>query len=146
MQPYTYTTIARFSDTDLYGVVHHSNYFRWIEEARIQVLEELVGVTVDWMENNSLRFPVISVEGKYKKSVSARQPIQIDILLTCGPAAKLSFDYEIKDKNGTLYFAGRTQHAITKDNKLLLKMPEDFEQTIKKKMQDKEEYFITWKN
>lgn len=147
MRPYIYKTIVRFSDTDLYGVAHHSNYFRWLEEARIQVFEELVGLTLDWMEKNDFRFPVISVEGKYKKSAVARQPLSIHTFLHCSSAAKLTFEYEIKDRQGNLYFTGKTQHAITRENKLLLKMPSELEKAIKQKMQDcKEEYFITWKN
>ena len=147
MKPYIYKTTVRFSDTDLYGVVHHSNYFKWLEEARIQAMEDLIGLTVDWMEENTIRFPVISVEGKYKKSVLARQSILVNTYLYCSSAAKLLFCYDITDCQGIVYFVGETNHAITKDNKLLLKMPCELENRIKGKMKDNEkEYFISWKN
>ena len=145
MKPYVYKTTVRFSDTDLYGVVHHSNYFKWLEEARIQVMEDLVGLTVNWMEENTLRFPVIGVEGKYKKSVLARQQIYVNTYLYCSSTAKLTFRYEVVDSQGAVYFTGMTQHAITKGNKMLLKMPQELETRIREKMQENEEaYFISW--
>jgi len=47
MKIYEYRTIVRFSDTDSYGVVHHSNYFRLLEEARIDLMENELGIMMD---------------------------------------------------------------------------------------------------
>ena len=33
--------LVQYYETDQMGVVHHSNYIRWFEEARTQLFEEL---------------------------------------------------------------------------------------------------------
>lgn len=128
---YWYSVQARFSDTDLYGVVHHSNYFRWLEEARIQFMEKVIGVTVNDMEDKMIRLPVIQLSGKFKKSVFARDIVDIKILFEYNGAAKLVFHYEILDKDNIVCFVGSTEHAIIRNNKLLLKMPEEIDARIK---------------
>lgn len=34
MKDYTYITRVKYYETDKMGVVHHSNYIRWMEDAR----------------------------------------------------------------------------------------------------------------
>ena len=39
MKPYTKT--AKYYETDQMGVIHHSNYIRWMEEARVDMLNQI---------------------------------------------------------------------------------------------------------
>ena len=39
MKPYEYK--AQYYETDQMGIIHHSNYIRWLESARIDYLEQL---------------------------------------------------------------------------------------------------------
>lgn len=142
MKPFEYKTIVRFSDTDLYGVVHHSNYFKWLEEARIQLLEEIIGLDVAWMEKESLRFPVIKVEGKYKKSVFARERITVNTYLYYDGTAKLTFQYEVLDEDEKVCFAGKTEHAVLHGDRMLLRMPDDFDRRIREKIKEYGEGYI----
>ena len=38
---YTYTRRAQYHETDQMGIIHHSNYVKWMEETRIRFLEEM---------------------------------------------------------------------------------------------------------
>ena len=38
---FTYTRKANYYETDKMGIIHHSNYIRWMEEARIEFMEQL---------------------------------------------------------------------------------------------------------
>lgn len=144
MVPYVYEVRARFSDTDLYGVVHHSNYFRWIEEARIELLEEIVGLSVDWLEAENIRFPVINVEGKYRRPVYAREVVYVNTYLYYSRLAKLTFKYEVVDADNKVYFTALTDHAVIRDNKMLLKVPDEFDAHIRKKISEYGEgYYIS---
>lgn len=136
MEAYIYRTKARFSDTDLYGVVHHSNYFRWLEEARIQLMEDILGYSVNWMEEHDLRFPVIHVDGKYKHSVSAGETVEVGIFLRYTGAARLEFLYTIRNESGKVCFTAETENAVLRGDRMLLKMPKEIDSRIRKKIED----------
>ena len=36
-----YTRRANYYETDKMGIIHHSNYIRWFEEARLHYMEEM---------------------------------------------------------------------------------------------------------
>ena len=56
---------VQYYETDKMGIVHHSNYIRWMEEARIDFLDQ-IGWTYKVMEDNGIISPVTAVESKYK--------------------------------------------------------------------------------
>ncbi len=57
---------AQYYATDTMKIVHHSNYIRWMEEARVDMLEQM-GLGYDVMEQAGVLSPVVSVECEYKK-------------------------------------------------------------------------------
>ena len=57
---------VQYYETDKMGITHHSNYIRWMEEARVDFLEK-EGWPYQRFEEEGLISPVISVECRYKK-------------------------------------------------------------------------------
>ena len=55
--PYLHKT--QYYETDQMGVVHHSNYIRWFEEARTDLLER-AGLGYNKMEKLGIAVPVLS--------------------------------------------------------------------------------------
>ena len=49
--------IVRYQETDQMGIVHHSNYIRWFEEARLEMLRAM-GLPYKKMEDNGILIPV----------------------------------------------------------------------------------------
>ena len=49
-EPYT-----QYYETDQMGCVHHSNYIRWMEEARVDFLPKWGGITQSWNHWASFR-------------------------------------------------------------------------------------------
>ena len=47
MKPYKHK--VQYYETDQMAVVHHSNYIRWFEEARVELLER-IGMSYDRLE------------------------------------------------------------------------------------------------
>ena len=45
-----YVRKVQYYETDRMGIVHHSNYIRWMEEARTDVLEQ-IGLPYDKIES-----------------------------------------------------------------------------------------------
>lgn len=73
---FPYNRKANYYETDMMGVVHHSNYIRWFEEARIDLMEQ-AGFPYQAMEDIGVIIPVISVECQYKHFVTFDEEVTI---------------------------------------------------------------------
>ena len=52
-----YIRKVQYYETDRMGIVHHSNYIRWFEEARIFYMEKM-GYSYSEMEKTGIMIPV----------------------------------------------------------------------------------------
>ena len=57
---------AKYYETDQMGIIHHSNYIRWFEEARIDFMNQ-IGLTYKTMEEEGIISPVLEINCKYLK-------------------------------------------------------------------------------
>lgn len=55
---------VRFVETDLMGVVHHSNYFRWFEMGRVEYLRQ-AGVFLTELMADGIVFPITHVDCQF---------------------------------------------------------------------------------
>ena len=109
---------VQYYETDQMGVVHHSNYFRWMESARIEFFKNK-GYDYKKLEEDSIISPVISVDGKYKKSAKFGDIVEVKLYVTDVRGLKLKIYYEMYVEN-TLIFTGNSESTfITRDMKLL---------------------------
>ena len=67
---------VRYSETDQMGIVHHSNYLKFFEIARIEWLEKLK-MPYEKIEENDIILPVVRCEIKFIKSLFLRVFITI---------------------------------------------------------------------
>ena len=66
IRPYEHR--VQYYETDQMKVVHHSNYIRWFEEARIDFFEQ-IGLGYKECEEKGIMSPVTSVSARYKTPV-----------------------------------------------------------------------------
>ena len=59
---FTYKRKAQYHETDQMGIIHHSNYVRWMEEARIAFMESL-GFGYDKVESLGIHTSAYVVGG-----------------------------------------------------------------------------------
>ena len=99
------------------GFVHHSNYLRYFEIARLEWLRKL-GFSYKAMEENKFFLPVASASVQYKKPCYFDDLLQVGITITTIPKASLDFDYTIYNEKEELVATGTTRlaffNAITK--------------------------------
>lgn len=69
-----------YYETDKMGIVHHSNYIRYLEEARTFWLRE-VGMPFEVLEKNGITIPVLKVECEYKHHVTFAEIIRIEVFV-----------------------------------------------------------------
>ena len=111
---------VQYYETDQMGIVHHSNYIRWFEEARIDFLEKM-GMGYQQMEAAGILSPVLSVEAKYLRMVYFGDTVTIQTTIKEYNGIKLTVAYEIlNDKTGMVHCSGVTKHCfINKEGKPL---------------------------
>lgn len=110
---FTYERTINYYETDRMGVVHHSNYIRFLEEARCHYLKE-VGMPFDEFEKKGITIPVLEVKCKYKQHVTFADTILIKVFVKEFNGVRLTIGYEVKDKNtGVDIIIAETKHCFT---------------------------------
>lgn len=92
------------------GVVHHSNYVTYYEEARTELLREL-GTTYRLLEESGIMLPVLEVSMKYYIPARYDDLLTVRITLAELPTARMVFDHEIRNEAGELVNTGRVMLA-----------------------------------
>ena len=97
---------VRYYETDQMGIVHHSNYIRYFECGRSDMMQKY-GLPIEVIEQEGVMLPVVSVEAHYK--IPARMGDTIRIVSRIGkvPMAKLEVDSEIYNQDGVLLCTGK---------------------------------------
>ena len=113
MKPYTKT--AKYYETDQMGVIHHSNYIRWMEEARVDMLDQ-IGYPYRCFEEMGYISPVLHVDCEYKKSVRFDDEVKIIVRLQEAGRVKFTLRYDIYNvsEGGVLSAYGTTTHCFLK--------------------------------
>ena len=102
MKPYIHK--VQYYETDKMGITHHSNYIRWMEEARVDFLEQ-IGWGFDKMEECGIISPVIGVECEYK--------IRIELEVAGYNGVKLTFKYVMRDiYTENVVAVGQSKHCF----------------------------------
>lgn len=104
---------AQYYETDQMGIIHHSNYIRWMEEARMDYLSS-VGFPMERIEAAGIVSPVVSVNCKYKKVCRLNEVICISISVKEYNGIKLVLEYEMIEKtSGELRTVANSEHCFT---------------------------------
>ena len=86
---------VKYYECDRMGVTHHSNYIRFMEEARVYWMDVL-GYGYDRMEADGVVSPVVAVSCNYKHPTTFKDVIEIDVRVAETTELKLSFAYTMK--------------------------------------------------
>lgn len=118
----------RFSEVDMMKVVWHGAYPLYLEDAR-EAFGDEYGLTYEGYLDNQYYAPIVDMQIQYKFPLRYGVKARIDITYRPTEAAKIVFDYEIRDKEtNLLYCKARTiQVFIDMDYNLVLFNPEFFE-------------------
>lgn len=127
-----------YYETDRMGVVHHSNYIRFLEEARCAMLDAY-GMPYSSFEEHGIMIPVLGVSCQYKQHVTFDDVIEIKIFIKSYNGVRLNVQYEITNKKtNAIIFLGETKHCFTDMNikpinlkKYLPEFSQKFENGIK---------------
>ncbi len=116
MDEIKYRHRVQYYETDKMGIVHHSNYIRWFEEARVDFFEQ-VGYRFQAIEESGLVSPVLSVNCNYRKMTFFGEDVYIKPLITSFNGVKLHVRYEVTGvSDGVLRADGESTHCFLNMN------------------------------
>ena len=94
MTPFRATRRVDFADTDLAGIVHFSNFFRYMEAAEVAFLRARgLSVKMDW-EGQQLGFPRVAAACDYLKPARFEDVLDIAVTLERLGGKSLTYTFE----------------------------------------------------
>lgn len=125
MEKITWQHKVQYYETDQMKVVHHSNYIRWFEEARVELMEKL-GCPYDQMEQKGILCPVLEVTCQYKEMVRFSDTVEISAWISSCSAARLSLAYEVRNaETSALCTTGTSSHCFMNPEGRLLSLKKE---------------------
>ncbi len=107
-----YIRTVNYYETDKMGITHHSNYVRFMEEARIDFLEKL-GYPMTRLEAEGVVSPVVSIECKYKAPSTFSDVLKITVKVEKYTGVKVVFAYVGENtQTGKVVFEATSTHCF----------------------------------
>lgn len=111
-----YTRKVKYYETDKMGITHHSNYIRWMEEARMDFLSQ-VGYPMKRLESEGITSPVVSVDCRYKRTTTYDDEIRIRVAIETYTGVKLALAYEmVNTETGEVVATASSSHCFIDGN------------------------------
>lgn len=110
---------VQYYETDKMGVTHHSNYIRWMEEARVDMLSR-IGWDYKHMEDMGIVSPVMAVDCRYITGTTFSDDIYITVQVEEFKGVRLKLKYEMKNADSITVCEGHSEHCfLNSDGKIL---------------------------
>ena len=116
---FTFSRKANYHETDKMGIIHHSNYIKWMEEARIAYMDSL-GFGFEKVEELGIVSPVAGISITYKTPVRFNDVVDIQVCVTrySGVIQEVSYTFT-NQKTGELCATATSKHCYLKDGKVV---------------------------
>ena len=114
-----YQHFVQYYETDKMGVTHHSNYIRFMEEARLDFFKKIGFDYLDF-EKMGVMSPVIGLNSiRYKRPSTVGDTIEIETSVKAYNSIVLTMHYVMRVKD-TAIFEGDSDHCfLSKEGKML---------------------------
>ena len=109
MKPYLHK--VQYYETDMMGVVHHANYLHWMEEARIDMMDQL-GFPYAKMESEGVISPVKAIHCEYKHPCTFGEEITVYASVESFNGVIMVIGYEMLNAQGETVCSGRSEHVF----------------------------------
>ena len=104
---------VRYGETDKMGVVHHSVYSLYFEEARTELLRA-VGFRYSELERDGFLLPLTALEIRFHRGPVYDDLLSVEARLISVTKVRMSIRYRIfREADGELLAVGATHHAVT---------------------------------
>ena len=109
IKPYVRKT--HYYETDQMAIIHHANYIHWMEEARVDFMEQ-IGYSYNRAVSTGIDFALLSISCEYKSMVRFGDTVNIQVSISSLSASKMTVQYRITDAaTGKLCNVGESTHC-----------------------------------
>ncbi|MFV0391087.1 MAG: acyl-CoA thioesterase [Paludibacteraceae bacterium] len=116
MITYDYQFRVLYPDTDRMGTMHHTNYVKYCETARWELLRS-IGVPYKAVEDLGIMCPVVDMYFEFLKPTNYDALLTVKTTLREIKGVRMWFEYEFFNENDELINKAETQIAfVRKDN------------------------------
>lgn len=110
LKPYKHQT--KYYETDQMGIIHHSNYVKWMEEARMNLMEQM-GLGNKQMESLEIICPVLSINVDYISMARFDDTVVIEIQIVKYDGFKMELEYKMyNEENRELLANAASKHCF----------------------------------
>lgn len=127
------TLKVRFGETDMAGVVHHSNFFHWLEAGRFELLSRLFASLLSDDEEENF-FPVVKARCAYLQSAMFGDDVTVKTYIKKQLSTKICLYYKVvkaSDPKKVLAVASTEHVCVVNRKKLRLKWPAEIVEKIR---------------
>lgn len=125
MKGFIYERKVFYYEADQMGIVHHSNYIRWMEESRLALLD-MLGLSYAEMEKNGLLIPVLSVSSEYKLPFQYGDTFKIQVYPRSFNGIKFEFGYHMYGEDGQIHNKAASSHCFTDSTLKLVSLKKSY--------------------
>ena len=109
---------VQYYETDMMGVTHHANYIHWMEEARIDFMDQ-IGFPYKRMEEEGVFSPVKSIRVNYLKPCTFGDEVDVTVGVQDFNGVVITITYDMR-VNGEPVFSGTSEHVfLDRDGKFV---------------------------
>ncbi|MEK4647494.1 thioesterase family protein [Exiguobacterium sp. FSL W8-0210] len=117
---------VRYAETDMMGIVYHSNYLVYLELARTELIQSL-GLNYKEMEDAGYVSPVTNVNLDYKRSLTYGDTAVVTVWIDHYDGLRTIYGYTVKHPDGKLAVSAKTTHVVVKkENFRPIRLPKVF--------------------
>ena len=114
-----YQHFVQYYETDMMGVTHHSNYIRFMEEARVEFFKS-IGFDYFEFEKCGIVSPVVGLNNiRFKRPSTAGDTLTIEVSIKAMTSVIFTMQYVIKNKD-IVVLTGESDHCLlSKEGKIV---------------------------
>lgn len=121
----TYTHNVHYYETDRMGITHHSNYVRWMEEARIDFLKN-IGWDYARLESLGIISPVTAISCNFKESTTFSDEVTITVSVEEFKGVRLKLHYEMVNAEGKPVCLAASEHCFVNKEGRPIRLKREF--------------------
>ncbi|MEG0830691.1 MAG: thioesterase family protein [Anaerovoracaceae bacterium] len=115
-----------YAETDAMAIVHHSNYIRWFEIGRNELLRS-IGYPYSMLEKIGVWMPAIGVSCQYKTPAVFDEVVVIRSWIEKLKGASVYLGYEVVNKETQqVHVTGMSSHGFTDPDLVPLRLKKSF--------------------
>ena len=116
---------VQYYETDRMGITHHSNYIRWMEEARVDFLARQ-GWIYARLEEAGIVSPVRALDCKYLAPSTFDDDIDIAVSVAEFRGVVLKLRYEMRKQDGKVICEAHSEHVFLSAGGGFIRLQRDY--------------------